>query len=423
LHPFHTGQSEAENNIHRAVEWSIAKSYDQLAAQGNREFAQMPVTVSEDANWLVTLVLAGAERANAYYEKLIAHYDIQRGVVDPPAGLDPIARRVIAELIRYATASYAIVLGRAIEEAHVRPPHVALTAATLLATLKVPVKLIARRFADRAERRQIERSYDELAAVGKVDHTLGDHERVVRDLYAEEVLAKRKPPPAASQVFPFAPRPRVVTHIERTAIARRAAAAHDNVVAFAALRPPTPKTHGGADEKSAARPRAGLSLRLQQVTPAAARRRAPASAGATPPSRLSLDQDVVMGPSIGAKTAARLYPHGIKTVRDLIKADPTALSVLIGARHITPEIISSWQDQARLVCTLPGLAGTQAQLLVGAGYASAQAIAAADPEKLCTDLINFALTTTGQRLLRQAEMPDLEKIKGWREAARSVQAA
>ena len=130
-----------------------------------------------------------------------------------------------------------------------------------------------------------------------------------------------------------------------------------------------------------------------------------------------------MGPSIGPKTAARLYPQGVKTVRDLIKADPAALSVLIGARHITPEIISGWQDQARLVCTLPGLVGTHAQLLVGAGYTSAQAIAAAAPEKLCTDVINFALTTTGQRLLRQAEMPDLEKFKGWREAARSVQAA
>jgi hypothetical protein len=423
LHPFHTAQSEAENNIHRAVEWSIAKSYDQLRAQGDREFPHMPVTLSDDANWLINLLLTGAARANAYYEKLIAHYDIQRGVVDPPAGLDPIGRRLIAELIRYASASYAIVLARAIAEARVPPPQLPLTAATLLATLKVPYQLVVKRIADRAERRQIERSYDELSATGKVLHTLGEHERVVRDLYAEEVLAKRKPPPTASQVFAFRPRPRVVTHIERTAPARRAAAAHDNVVAFAALRPPALKTPADGEQKPAPRPRAGLSLRLEQVTAAAPRRRPPAAAQTAAPARLSLDQDVVMGPSIGPKTATRLYPHGIKTVRDLIKADPTALSVLIGARHITPELISGWQDQARLVCTLPGLTGTSAQLLVGAGYASAQAIAAAEAEKLCTDVINFALTTTGQRLLRQAEMPDLDKIKGWQEAARSVEAA
>ena len=30
IHPFHTAQSPAENEIHRAVEWSISKSYDDL---------------------------------------------------------------------------------------------------------------------------------------------------------------------------------------------------------------------------------------------------------------------------------------------------------------------------------------------------------------------------------------------------------
>jgi Domain of unknown function (DUF4332)/Zinc dependent phospholipase C len=419
LHPFHTGQSEAENNIHRAVEWSIAKSYDQLRAQGEREFAAMPVEVTADANWLASLVLRGAHRANAYYEKLIAHYDIERGVVDPLAGLDRVARRIIAELIRYASVSYAIVLGRAVEDARVRPPEVPLTAATLLAGLKVPFKLVERRIADRAERRAIERSYDELIAAGKAEVTLREEERIVRDLHATEVLAKRRPP-EASQVYAFRPHPRIVTHIERTRAARRAVAAHDNVVAFEALRPP-PLKPARASDTHPGRARAGLTLRLQGVVAAAPRRRA-SPATAAPP-RLTLDQDVVLAPSIGPKAAARLYPHGIKTVRDLIKADPTALAVLIGARHITSELISSWQDQARLVCTLPGLAGTHAQLLVGAGYANAQAIAAAEPDRLCTDVINFALTATGQRLLRQAEMPGLEKVKAWQDAARSIEAA
>jgi hypothetical protein len=31
LQPFHTAQSEAENNIHRAAEWSISRAYDDLA--------------------------------------------------------------------------------------------------------------------------------------------------------------------------------------------------------------------------------------------------------------------------------------------------------------------------------------------------------------------------------------------------------
>ena len=31
IHPFHTGQTEAENAIHRAAEWSINRSYDACA--------------------------------------------------------------------------------------------------------------------------------------------------------------------------------------------------------------------------------------------------------------------------------------------------------------------------------------------------------------------------------------------------------
>jgi hypothetical protein len=34
LHPFHTAQSEAENNIHRAVEWSINRDYIALRTEG-----------------------------------------------------------------------------------------------------------------------------------------------------------------------------------------------------------------------------------------------------------------------------------------------------------------------------------------------------------------------------------------------------
>ena len=86
LMPFHTAQSEAENNIHRATEWSISKAYDALALQGETEFADLRVELPAGPNWLAQLVCQGAERANRYYEKLIAHYDIKRGVVDPPAG-------------------------------------------------------------------------------------------------------------------------------------------------------------------------------------------------------------------------------------------------------------------------------------------------------------------------------------------------
>ena len=238
LHPFHTGQTEAENNIHRAVEWSISKAYDELAQQGEREFAGLTVDLPPGPNWLVQLVCQGADKANGQYEKLIAHYDFQRGVVDPPAGLDPVARRSIAELIRYATLGYAAVLDRAFGEANVHAPSVPL--AGVAAFGQVPIKLIARRIADKEERRLVERMYDELLATGTVETHLSEDDRTVRELHAGEVLAKRAPQPAVSKVFPFSVPEQVVARPApvRAAGDGGAASAGANVVPFHAVAPP-----------------------------------------------------------------------------------------------------------------------------------------------------------------------------------------
>ncbi|MFZ1102856.1 MAG: zinc dependent phospholipase C family protein, partial [Hyphomicrobiaceae bacterium] len=204
LQPFHTAQSEAENNIHRAVEWSIARSYGALRALGVREagdrLSDAEIELGTGPNWLIELVCRGAERATRHYEKLIAHYDIGRGVVDPPAGLDRIARRIVAEMIRYACLSFAAVLDRAVAEARVHAPETGLAAATLLAALQAPARMAANRSANAREWRAVEAIYDELAATGTVERHLPEEERRVRDRYATEVLAQRAPGPQASQV-------------------------------------------------------------------------------------------------------------------------------------------------------------------------------------------------------------------------------
>jgi Domain of unknown function (DUF4332) len=468
LQPFHTAQSEADNNIHRAVEWSIARSYGALHALGLNQLPDARVEVGTGRDWLAELVCRGAELANRHYEKLIAHYDIHRGVVDPPAGLDRVARRIVAEMIRYAYLSYAAVLDRAVAEARATAPQTRLGAVTVLAALKAPARALAHRRADLQERRLVERIYDELNATGTVERSLPDEERVVRDRYAREVLARRTPSPGAAEVFPFRARERVVTRVDRAREARQqeallasakviplrpagpltpaaatvpaaAAAAFAATVTrepmlFVVPKAPQPSGDGKPSPKAAKRARkpAPEAARLaHEAVPAEVVEHAAAEMATEAgkrrsreaPVQLTLDHEIGDGPAIGGKTVKRLRALGIATVRDLLKADPAVLAVELNSRNVAAETIGEWQDQALLMCTVPGLRATHAQLLVGAGYRSAEAIADAAPDKLCADVLAFSSTPAGQRVLRNADVPDIERIKGWREDARRMQAA
>jgi hypothetical protein len=128
-------------------------------------------------------------------------------------------------------------------------------------------------------------------------------------------------------------------------------------------------------------------------------------------------------PSIGPKGADRFASFGVKTVGDFLAGDPAVLSEKLGIRQVTPAVIAAWQAQARLVMTVPGLRGTHAQLLTGAGYRTADAIAAADSDQVCAAVLKYATSPEGQRLLRDGPPPDVERIKDWCENARKALAA
>jgi predicted flap endonuclease-1-like 5' DNA nuclease len=144
---------------------------------------------------------------------------------------------------------------------------------------------------------------------------------------------------------------------------------------------------------------------------------------AVPRLYLQPSDDVEKAPSIGPKMAERLYSLGVKTVADLFAADPDALSDKLDQRNVYDETIVDWQDQARLVCSVPGLRGTHAQLLVGAGFRTRDAIADAAEDKLCAAVLTFAMSSEGQRVLRDGNPPDIERIKGWLENAKAAKVA
>ena len=434
--PFHTAQTEAENAIHRATEWSINRSYNALRQIGVAKFATLEVKKHDGANWLKEATCDGAEFSHRYYEKLIAHYDIHKGSVRPEEGLDAIAQNIVAELLMYAAQGFALILDRAITESGMVAPAVGLTLETFLATLKIPSKWIEKKLSNAEDKKLVQAMYDELKATGRVDATLTEDDRTIRDLHAVQVLA----PKLKAQKEKRAARVPAAAVTEPSAFEKAlAGSAHTIAKAVAPLAAPTkakgelpvevpsaPPAPVAMDEKPLALPPKGTFTHPRyepDIEPQRAAPVTPAAATVQRQSYLTAAAPLEDAPSIGPKMAERFAGLGIHTVGDFLGQNPHDMAELLDESQFDAEVLTDWQDQAQLVMDIPGLRGGGAQLLVGAGYRTADAIADADAVDLSADVLKFAVTSDGKRILRDGNPPDIEKIKDWVESARLAMAA
>jgi hypothetical protein len=187
--PLHTGQSEEETPVHRALEWSVAHSYGELQHLLEHEqggYPELEAPPRED--WLERMVQAGAELAHTHYQAVIDHYDLARAVRDPLAGMDAECRSRLATCLGHAASGLARVLERAFAEAEVEPPVVETTLQGFFVGLTAPLRWLTHYVADLNERLAIEAIYDEVQRTGKVVRNLREDDREVRKLHAEEVL-------------------------------------------------------------------------------------------------------------------------------------------------------------------------------------------------------------------------------------------
>jgi predicted flap endonuclease-1-like 5' DNA nuclease len=440
VHPFHTAQSEAENNVHRAVEWSINRAYDALRAEGEARHQDETVTLPSGDDWLKAHVLAAAERSNPSYETLITHYDLRTGVVDPPAGLDPVARDAVAALLMYAAKGFALLLDRAITQSGAEPPEVSLTAETVLATLKVPAKWVTKKIGDAETRRQVQAMYDELMATGRVEVNLPEDDRMVRDLHKVEVLEPRARALAAERSKRLAAQGVATKPAPSAAAPKPAALAgpkdQGQVQPSRAIRPPMPASASSPEPSTGFEPAVQPAsetkttpLAVETVPESAAPPQTLAHHGAlaslkTEPRCYLLEgDDLERAPSIGPKLAERLALTGIVSVADFLAADSESVAANLGDSRFNSDTIERWKKEARLVMSVPGLRGTHAQLLVGAGYETAEAVALADPIELSSALLSFATTPAGTRILRNGDAPDVEAVTRWVRFAQQALAA
>jgi hypothetical protein len=141
---------------------------------------------------------------------------------------------------------------------------------------------------------------------------------------------------------------------------------------------------------------------------------------------LSLEHPVLDAPSIGPRTAEQLTRVNVRTVRELLQANPNALAQSLGHRRITGETVRDWQNQARLVCQVPELRGHDARILVACGIRDLSQLSGRSASDLWEIVRPFTETPECKRILRGGEMPTAAEIAAWvrnAQQARPLQAA
>lgn len=474
--PFHTGQSEAEGAVHRACEWSVTQSYDSLKNMivTNRMYPAMSAPSSSD--WLGDMVKSGAQKSHPFYELLIDHYNLSVGVKNPQAGMDLVAQQAVAQCLAHATVGFAAILDRAFVESASIVPDVPLTLQNVLSTINVPIRKLVNKLADARDKTAVEAIWKEVQTTGKAIESLPESEKLVRQFHAAEVLKVplsvldaqkpkpagqkyvmpptaalpagaseeqgkesgltgrlislpgRKPEPSKPVMAPKAIAPSVAASstVSQPVITRPVVAppvAMAPVVSAPAIIAPVvaaPPAVTSAAPSPATLPMSSASATVPADSPTQPSAVSKPSAAAAETSRarglkfyLTMDADIVDAPSIGPKTASRFQEVGVRTIGEFLNSDVNDLAAKFNSRQFSKDVLRDWQDQSRLMLTVPGLRGHDAQLLVAAEIRNREDLSRADAEQLLYSLDTIVDSSEGRRILRDSAPPDLAEVRSW----------
>lgn len=437
LMPLHTGQSEDEGPVHRAVEWSVCQSYGELQHildedQGGYPRWECPA----GQDWLAQMIRKAAELSNPYYDTVIDHYNLAAGIRDPLLGLDQTLKDVFAKCLGYAVVGFARILEKLIEESKAFPPFVDITLPGVIALVKMPFRALAKHIENVRELETLRHIYDEFERTGKVLGTLPVDDAAVRKAHAAEVLrvplsqldahSIRKPGERHGQGAAQRDRSHrsvtvpVIDHRKRTtaipqpepALRETRLSPHNVKTEVEEVRslpltppvqvPPPTKAH---EEKrpAAAKPSAKPALTQPEL-------------------KYFLDRNrpIQDAPSIGSKTAERMKAAGVHTVGELLAAHPDKLAPKLNATHIVPDVIRQWQAEATLCCRVAGLRGHDVQILVACGIDQPAELAEIEVEELLELIQPFVDSPDGKRVLRSNAPPNVEEVSAWIAAARQA---
>ncbi|MCA9084103.1 MAG: DUF4332 domain-containing protein [Planctomycetaceae bacterium] len=451
LMPLHTGQTEDEGQVHKFIEWGTAKAYEQLVTTHDAARVlqnwKPPSATESGTLWLEELIQSGATLANQYYDVLIDHYDPSESQKNPVAGFDDTSRRALSRVLAWSIKAIAFTLDQGIRDSAVSAPRKSLSVATVLSGISTPLFWITRNLSDAKDRKEVQAIWNELQATGRVVKTLPEDDRVVRKLHASEVLGIEEDDltlipirkagslherqnfatekPATTSAKPSSPiqataqtersqpvsKPTTPLTIPATTPSMPVVAEADSQLTTTT---PSSENEGAPGAESVSATESSVVTESEATT----QQSAPENSQRTPADRsprfyLELQSPVVNAPSIGPKTARRLNQIGIRTVQDLLEFSVTDAVDQLQQRWITTDVFESWQKQSLLMCSVPGLRGHDAQLLVGVEITTADAVRNCHPAELHAKVLAFSETPDGKSILRSSEPPDEEEIHRW----------
>lgn len=406
--PLHTAQSSREAVLHRPIEWSITKSYEAIYQLWKDDEMRVVFQLSDGPGWLGEAILHAARYANRKYDRLMDNYRLDLGVKDPPAGLNAESRSGLAELFGLSITGWARVIERAALDAEQRSgrplPSTSLTLPMLMATVRVPDRLWLRRIESFSERTEIKALVDEFRETGKL----------IENLPAEIDIKQR-----VTKVYQDELRYRDQRRRQIESTATVVAVQNDQTTPKTTTDPVNDQTTDQQEPATIPFTR----IDTAQTNPFAAVKGRTIKSQPIFRFRLERSDDLVDAPSIGPKTAKRFAKIGIITVADFLIGDATEMSGRLATRWITVQRVKDWQAHATLMCTLPEMLARDTQVLAGAGYRTADSVAAANDVKLHAAISKFAVTTDGKRYLRRSTAPTLKEVQLYIQNANRVQRA
>ena len=103
----------------------------------------------------------------------------------------------------------------------------------------------------------------------------------------------------------------------------------------------------------------------------------------------------------------------VRTIGDLMSADPSALAEELDRDDVTAELASLWQTHIALVCFVPGMTFEDASLLSSVGILSAGDLARIDVDELTARIIEFLQTDRGSRYQSRTRAYSRDTAADW----------